>query len=125
MSYRAALQAAGGGASADDGVDSYADRLTGEAQRRERSAAEGGKEDGSSGASLQDVSFQDLIQQMMGGDGPAVKFEVVMGDGSEVDTGGGGGLGGLIESLRLQMEGGEDDDDDDDDDDDEVTDDIL
>ena len=107
-SFAVRQQAAGSGASADDdGVDSYAKRLNGEAQQRERSAGEGGEEAEGGGTSI-----QDLLQQMIGGDGPVVKFEVVMGDGSEFGTGGGGGggLSGLLESLKSQMEGDGDDD---------------
>ena len=74
--------AAGSGASADDdGVDGYAERLSREAQQRERPADEEGEEAESGAASI-----QDLLQQMMGGggaDGPVVKFEVVLGDGTE------------------------------------------
>jgi len=112
--------AAGSGASADDdGVDGYAERLAREAQQRERPADEDGQE-AEGGA----TSIQDLLQQMMGGgsgDGPVVKFEVVMGDGSEVGAGGGGGLSGLLESLRSQMEdNGDDGEQEEEDDDDDV-----
>ena len=114
-------QAAGSGASADDdGVAGYAERLTREAQQRERPADEDGEE-AEGGA----TSMQDLLQQMMGGgggDGPVVKFEVVMGDGNEVGAGGGSGLSGLLESLRSQMEGNGDDGDQEEEDDDEATD---
>jgi len=98
-------QAAESEASADDDVNSYAERLSREALQRERPAGEEGEEAGSSGTSI-----PDLLQQMIGGDGPVVKFEVVMGDGSEVATGG-GGLSALLESLRSQIEGDDNDDD--------------
>ena len=113
--------AAGSGASADDdGVDGYAERLSREAQQRERPADEEGEEAEGGAASI-----QDLLQQMMGGggaDGPVVKFEVVMGDGSGGGAGGGGGLSGLLESLRSQMEGNGDDGDQEEADDDDATD---
>ena len=113
--------AAGSGASADDdGVDGYAERLSREAQQRERPADEEGEEAEGGAASI-----QDLLQQMMGGggaDGPVVKFEVVMGDGSGGGAGGGGGLSGLLESLRSQMEGNGDDGEQEEADDDDATD---
>ena len=113
--------AAGSGASADDdGVDGYAERLSREAQQRERPADEEGEE-----AEVGAASIQDLLQQMMGGggaDGPVVKFEVVMGDGSGGGAGGGGGLSGLLESLRSQMEGNGDDGEQEEADDDDATD---
>jgi hypothetical protein len=104
-------QAAGSGASADgDGVDGYAERLAREAQQRERPADEDGEEaeGGDTARVAADLVMQELLQKMMGGggDGPVVKFEVVMGDGSEVAP---SGLSGLLESLRSQMEGSGDD----------------
>lgn len=80
-------------------MDGYAERLSREAQQRERPADEEGEEAEGGAASI-----QDLLQQMMGGggaDGPVVKFEVVMGDGSEGGAGGGGGLSGLLDKVVL------------------------
>jgi hypothetical protein len=63
--------------------------------------------------------MQDLIQQMMGAaNGEVVKFEVVLGDGTEGAGAGGGGLSGLLESLTSQLAGDEDDDSDADEDED-------
>jgi hypothetical protein len=96
-----------------DDVDSYAERLAAEGRQRERGSRGEGEGDGKTGGGSRSGGspLQEMLQQLIGGEGEVVEFKVLVGDEAiaaatgAADTTGGEGrapsstLGGLLESL--------------------------
>ena len=98
-----------------DDVESYAARLAAEGRQRERGArgsGAGDDDEAGGGSGKAGSSLQDVLQQLLGGEGEVVEFKVLVGDEAIAATTGAGDAaddrdgvassstwGGLLESL--------------------------